>query len=156
MVAAPLPAATRPPLLQATGLTARQAQPSGQPACQPLHGAPAAGAPEPMGATLLPAAVRAPAPHGAPPQAGRSAGQDHTRRAGRASCDSKNPAQGVTNFALFSANARSVALCLFTEADLAAGRTTHEVPLHPARNRTGDVWHIALPGLDPSLLYGAP
>jgi isoamylase len=61
----------------------------------------------------------------------------------------------VTNFALFSANARSVALCLFTEADLAAGRTTHEVPLHPARNRTGDVWHIALPGLDPSLLYGA-
>jgi hypothetical protein len=60
LVAAPLPAATRPPLLQATGLTARQAQPSGQPACQPLHMAPAAGAPEPMGATLLPAAVRAP------------------------------------------------------------------------------------------------
>jgi hypothetical protein len=28
------------------------------------------------------------------------------------------------------------------------------VPLAPEANRTGDVWHIALPGLDPSLLYG--
>lgn len=63
--------------------------------------------------------------------------------------------QGATNFALFSANAGSVALCLFTEADLRAGRTTHEVPLDPLLNRTGDVWHVALPDLDPSLLYGA-
>lgn len=62
--------------------------------------------------------------------------------------------QGVTNFALFSANARSVALCLFTEADLRAGRTTYDVQLDPALNRTGDVWHIALPELDGSLLYG--
>lgn len=63
--------------------------------------------------------------------------------------------QGATNFALFSANAGSVALCLFTEADLRAGRATHEVLLDPLLNRTGDVWHIALPDLDPSLLYGA-
>ena len=63
--------------------------------------------------------------------------------------------QGATNFALFSSNAGSVALCLFTEADLRAGRTTHEVPLDPLLNRTGDVWHVALPDLDPSLLYGA-
>ena len=62
--------------------------------------------------------------------------------------------QGATNFALFSANAGSVALCLFTETDLRAGRVTHEVPLDPLLNRTGDVWHIALPDLDPSLLYG--
>lgn len=62
--------------------------------------------------------------------------------------------QGVTNFALFASNAWGVTLCLFSEADLRAGRVTLEVPLAPEANRTGDVWHIALPGLDPSLLYG--
>ncbi|KAK9843453.1 hypothetical protein WJX81_003335 [Elliptochloris bilobata] len=61
---------------------------------------------------------------------------------------------GTTNFALFSTNARSVVLCLFTEGDLRAGRTTHEVQLDPLLNRTGDVWHVALPDLDSSLLYG--
>ena len=64
------------------------------------------------------------------------------------------PAQGATNFALFSANAGSVSLCLFTEADLRAGRVTHEVQLDALLNRTGDVWHVALPDVDPSLLYG--
>ncbi len=43
---------------------------------------------------------------------------------------------------------------LFTEQDLTAGRATHEVPLDPALNRTGDVWHILLPAVDTSLLYG--
>eukprot|EP00887_Chlorella_sp_A99_P006221 scaffold3.g6221.t1 len=65
-----------------------------------------------------------------------------------------DPRAGATNFAIFSSSAWDVRLCLFTEADLAAGRATWEVPLDPVANRTGDVWHIALPGLDPSLLYG--
>lgn len=29
-----------------------------------------------------------------------------------------------------------------------------QIPLHPADNKTGEVWHIALPNLDPTLLYG--
>ena len=67
----------------------------------------------------------------------------------------KAPAQGVTNFAVFSSAASAVSLVLFTESDLAAGRPTHELALDPARNRSGDTWHIALPGLDSTLLYGA-
>lgn len=47
-----------------------------------------------------------------------------------------------------------MSLVLFTEQDLARGAATHEIPLDPSSNRTGDVWHIALPRLDPSLLYG--
>jgi isoamylase len=49
-----------------------------------------------------------------------------------------------------------VTLVLFCEDDLAAGRTTHEIPLDLRLNRTGNVWHVALPALDDSLLYGAP
>ena len=62
--------------------------------------------------------------------------------------------QGTTNFAVFASNAWGVSLCLFTEADLRAGRVTHEVALHPEANKTGDTWHIALPRLDSTLLYG--
>lgn len=62
--------------------------------------------------------------------------------------------QGATNFAVFASNAWGMSLCLFTEEDLKAGRVTHEVPLMPGKNKTGDVWHIALPRLDPALLYG--
>ena len=62
--------------------------------------------------------------------------------------------QGATNFALFSGNASSVTLCLFEEADLVAGRITHQLRLDPLDNRTGDVWHICLPDLNASLLYG--
>ncbi|KAI8476733.1 MAG: isoamylase [Monoraphidium minutum] len=61
---------------------------------------------------------------------------------------------GAYNFAVFSSAARRVSLVLFTEQDLAAGRATYEIPLDADANRTGDVWHIMLPGLDPSLLYG--
>jgi hypothetical protein len=64
--------------------------------------------------------------------------------------------QGGTNFALFSANAWSVNLCLFTPQDLSRGVVTHEIPLRPVANKTGDVWHAHLPDLDPSLLYGEP
>ena len=45
-------------------------------------------------------------------------------------------------------------LVLFREDDLAAGRVTHEIPLDPQLNRTGNVWHVALPALDDTLLYG--
>jgi isoamylase len=62
--------------------------------------------------------------------------------------------QGAINFALQSANAKGVKLCLFTEADLANGKTTYEITLDPLSNKTGDIWHIALPSCDQNLLYG--
>lgn len=65
-----------------------------------------------------------------------------------------DPQTGATNFAVFASNAWDLSLCLFTEGDLRAGRVTHEIVLSPTANKTGDVWHIALPGLDASLLYG--
>ena len=61
--------------------------------------------------------------------------------------------EGV-NFAVFASSATAVSVCLFTEADLQAGRVTHEVPLSPELNRTGYTWHILLPKLDSTLLYG--
>ena len=63
--------------------------------------------------------------------------------------------QGATNFAVVSTGATAVMLVLFREDDLAAGRATHEIPLDPQLNRTGNVWHVALPALDDTLLYGA-
>lgn len=62
---------------------------------------------------------------------------------------------GAYNFALYSTAATSVVLCLFTEQDLAQGKATCEVELDPVCNRTGSVWHVRLPGLDSTLLYGA-
>lgn len=35
-----------------------------------------------------------------------------------------------------------------------AGKSTLELPLSATDNRTGDVWHVMLPNLDASLLYG--
>ena len=46
-------------------------------------------------------------------------------------------------------------MCLFTDTDLQNGKVTYEVDLHNINNKTGDVWHIALPQLDNSLMYGA-
>ncbi|BDA40513.1 Isoamylase 1, chloroplastic [Coccomyxa sp. Obi] len=62
--------------------------------------------------------------------------------------------QDTMNFAIFASSATSVSLVLFTEKDLQAGRTTHEIKLSPQLNSTGGVWHIMLPKLDTSLLYG--
>lgn len=62
--------------------------------------------------------------------------------------------QGVINFAVTSAGAKAVKLVLFTEDDLAMGKSTYEIELCPVNNKTGDVWHIALPGCDDTLLYG--
>ena len=52
------------------------------------------------------------------------------------------------NFALFSAHATAVELCLFDES----GAT--ELARHPLPARTGDVWHGWLPGAGPGTVYG--
>src|SRR5580700_11249196 len=51
-----------------------------------------------------------------------------------------------TNFALFSANAEGVELCLF-DADDREQR-------HPLRDRSGQIWHGYLPGIGPGQRYG--
>ncbi|MBS1213241.1 MAG: glycogen debranching enzyme GlgX, partial [Proteobacteria bacterium] len=55
--------------------------------------------------------------------------------------------EGV-NFALFSAHAEQVTLCLFD------ARGKQEVAQIPLRERTGGVWHGYLPEARPGLLYG--
>jgi len=55
--------------------------------------------------------------------------------------------EGV-NFALFSAHAERVVLCLFD----AKGK--HEVAQIPLRERSGGIWHGYLPEARPGLLYG--
>jgi isoamylase len=52
------------------------------------------------------------------------------------------------NFALFSANAEAVNLCLFD----ASGR--RELARLPLPGRTGDIWHGFLPAAGPGLVYG--
>ncbi len=52
------------------------------------------------------------------------------------------------HFALFSAGAEAVHLCLFNSPDASAASAT--TPLE----RTGDVWHGYVPGLGPGQLYG--
>eukprot|EP00210_Caulerpa_lentillifera_P003264 g3115.t1 len=60
-----------------------------------------------------------------------------------------------TNFALFSSGATGVSLVLFKESDLNRGTFAAEIPLDPVHNKTGDVWHIALPNIqEQNLLYG--
>ncbi len=63
-------------------------------------------------------------------------------------------AQGATNFALYSEGATAVSLCLFTEKDLQGGKTTCEIVLNPTANKSGHIWHVSLPKLDSTLLYG--
>jgi isoamylase len=53
-----------------------------------------------------------------------------------------------TNFALYSAHATAVHLCLFREASDAA--EAERIPLE----RTGDVWHVEVEGLGPGQPYG--
>jgi len=55
--------------------------------------------------------------------------------------------EGV-NFALFSAHAEKVELCLFD----ASGQT--EIARHALPERTHDIWHGYLPGLAPGAVYG--
>lgn len=62
--------------------------------------------------------------------------------------------QEAINFAVYSSNAHTVELCFFTEADLRAGKLTHAIKLDPDLNKSGDIWHIKIPGLGEDLLYG--
>eukprot|EP00252_Welwitschia_mirabilis_P001050 TRINITY_DN11018_c0_g1_i1.p1 TRINITY_DN11018_c0_g1~~TRINITY_DN11018_c0_g1_i1.p1 ORF type:complete len:788 (-),score=129.70 TRINITY_DN11018_c0_g1_i1:67-2430(-) len=58
------------------------------------------------------------------------------------------------NFAVHSSGAMSVTLCLFTLSDLQKGQVTKKITLDPVLNKTGDVWHVFLPGTLEHMLYG--
>ena len=60
-------------------------------------------------------------------------------------------AEGGVNFALFSRHASRVRLELFDRADDAA--PARSIDLDPARNRTGDVWHVWVQGIQTGQLY---
>jgi len=55
------------------------------------------------------------------------------------------------NFAIFSQHATSVTLVLFLPG---LAEPIAEFPLHPRLNRTGNVWHLFVRGLDPGVQYG--
>ncbi|RDX79505.1 Isoamylase 1, chloroplastic, partial [Mucuna pruriens] len=61
---------------------------------------------------------------------------------------------GGVNFAIYSLNALSATLCLFTLSDFQNNRVTEYVPLDPLINRTGGVWHVFLKGDFSDMLYG--
>ena len=52
------------------------------------------------------------------------------------------------NFAIFSAHAEAIELCVFDDAG------THEVARLRLRGRSGDVWHGHVAGAQPGLVYG--
>lgn len=54
------------------------------------------------------------------------------------------------NFSVFSKNATSVVLVLFEKSK---AEPIAEIPIPPETNRTGDLWHIHLAGIDRSLGY---
>ncbi len=56
------------------------------------------------------------------------------------------------NFAIFSRHATGVRLDLFDEP--AAAMPSRSIILNPARNKTGDIWHVWLEGVRPGQLYG--
>ena len=58
--------------------------------------------------------------------------------------------RGGVNFAIFSKHATSVTLLLYYPGD---SEPFIEFPLDPRFNRTGDVWHAFLRGLDPGIHY---
>lgn len=55
------------------------------------------------------------------------------------------------NFALFSRHARSIQLVFYREGQ---DQPLAVLPLDPAINKTGDVWHIFVRGLPSDILYG--
>lgn len=118
------------------------AQQSGQPGTQ-AYEAPLCGRPEPLGATRD-------AVWPSPPAAVGLTGTVQRRR-----LRTLPALQTGVNFALLGGDATAAELCLFTEGDLAEGRVSFAIPLDPAANRSGDIWHVHLPGVDPGLLYGA-
>jgi glycogen operon protein len=58
--------------------------------------------------------------------------------------------EGV-NFSIFSYHATAVTLVLFLPDD---EDPVLEIPLDPRYNRTGDIWHAFVTGLDPGIEYG--
>ena len=58
---------------------------------------------------------------------------------------------GGVNFAIFSRHASRVRLELFDHPEDAA--PARAIDLDPARNRTGDVWHVWVKGIGPGQLY---
>ncbi len=61
------------------------------------------------------------------------------------------PDERGTQFAVFSRHATAVSLLLFDRPQSA--QPSHEIPLDPRLNRTGDVWHIRVEGAGPGTLY---
>ena len=55
------------------------------------------------------------------------------------------------NFAIFSRHAARVSLVLFKSG---SGPKVAEIEFDPGINRTGEIWHIQVQGLDPALRYG--
>jgi isoamylase len=55
------------------------------------------------------------------------------------------------NFSVFSRHATAVTLVLFLPGD---GDAVLELPLDPSMNRTGEVWHVFVEGIDPGIEYG--
>jgi glycogen operon protein len=63
-----------------------------------------------------------------------------------------HPRGDGVNFAIFSRHATGVRLDLFDEpADAMPSRS---IILNPARNKTGDIWHVWLERIGPGQLYG--
>ncbi len=58
---------------------------------------------------------------------------------------------GGTRFVLFSRHATAVSILLFDDPQDAA--PAREIPLSPQKNRTGDLWHIAIPGVTAGQAY---
>ncbi len=61
------------------------------------------------------------------------------------------PRREGVNFSVFSRHATGVTLVLFLPGD---PDPVLELPLDPRYNRTGDVWHAFIRGLDPGVEYG--
>ena len=60
-------------------------------------------------------------------------------------------AAGGVNFSVFSRHASEMSLVLFVPGD---PEPVLEMPLDPRYNKTGDVWHVLVCGLDPGVEYG--
>ena len=58
---------------------------------------------------------------------------------------------GGVNFAVFSRDAESMTLCLFEASK--DGLPSFEYRLDPRLNRTGDIWHVLVPGIGAGSLY---
>jgi glycogen operon protein len=61
------------------------------------------------------------------------------------------PRRDGVNFAVVSKDATAVTLVLFLPGD---EEPVLELPLDPRLNRTGDIWHVFVRGLDPGIEYG--